>query len=219
MRKFTADELMARKLVITTARSFTNVFPSVQPLWDKALEKQGIDMRNMKDSFHPANAEIANTEDFGFLCIDTKLNSVKAILMTGPAEMVVESDNLFKGKKVFRNTYLENKKFVDTLFAMVSEDGFTLEMNAKLIQEIHDFEREKIAQDDYLNIPFIMIAGCFIRAFTLRLDKSHFEEIEKLQVDIKNGIESSMSDSGDCVLGHIHQGEYLRPWTYYDIFD
>lgn len=219
MRKFTADELTARKVITTTASSLTNISPSVQPLWDKALDKYGIDMRIMKNSFNPADAEIANTEDFGFLCIDTKQNSVKAILMTGPAEMVVELDNLFNGKKVFRNAYLENKKFVDTLFGMVSEDGFTLEMNAKLIREIYDFEKEKVAQDGYLNIPFIMISGCFIHVFTLHLDKSHFEEIEKLQTDIKNGIKPSMSDSGECVLGHIHQGEYLRPWTYYDIFD
>lgn len=219
MRNFTADELKAREVLITAARSLTNVDPSVQPLWDKALEKQGVDMRNMKNSFNPANAEIANTKDFCFLGIDTKRNSIKTILMIAPAEMLVESDKLLKGKKVFRNSYLENKKFVDTLFGMVSEDGFTLEMNAKLIQEIHDFESEKIAQDGHLNIPFIMISGCFIHVFTLRLDKSHFEEIEKLQADIKNGIEPPISDSGDCVLGHIHQGEYLRPWTYYDIFD
>lgn len=217
MRNFTADELKAREVLITAARSWTNVDPSVQPLWDKVLEKQGIDMRNMKNSLNLANVDIANTEDFAFLGIDTKSNSVKTILMIAPAEMVVESDKLFKGKKVFRNSYLENKKFFDTLFGMVSEDGFTFEMNAKLIQEIHDFESEKIAQDGHLNIPFIMIAGCFIHAFNLRLDKSHFEEIEKLQADIKNGIEPSISDSDRCVLGNIHQGEYLRPWTYYDI--
>lgn len=201
--------------------------------WLKSLEMYGIKTSDLMQQKNNSQALVVNSSDFSFAGVDASASSTKGILMVIPAALVHEAEGLLSLRFLMNNAVTMNLKYCHPVSMWVSPRKFVLEMNARLLQEIGDYDSKKITKDGMLQIPVILIAGEMTTVTYIQMYLEQYVSLLQHEKDIKEKwnpktmskinrekaekIYKQMVSSGTYPpYGMIIGGMYLRLWTQYD---
>lgn len=216
MHKSIVEIIDYRSILLDETQKSKILDEGLHPAWANTLANHGVRMIHMMEGIGASAAEVIETKYFDF-ALDLKGNiASKGVFLATYPEFAKNAEKIFQSKISFLNKLSFNGRFYRTIFSLKTDDGFTFEMNADILRVINKCDIEKYMEYGFLKIPFIVKSGRSINVYYLKLTLVNVFEIENVNEEIMPLVDIPPVKK-DSFLGQIVNGNYLRPWTSYDM--